>query len=184
MNLNGVMGVGVDVGGTHVVVDAGLHALGSFADPGRARADVVERGSVVRLAGPVANRHSTGQPAEHTETITGPMTLILINDQAEWDVCRCSVRGPVSRRVSESVSGRAEAPRIAGWSLVAGVGRRLAECGLLLLFDWFGSPAWSSIDRWFGLPDRAVWSSPGGDTACAHGELPAAFVDQVVMLVT
>ena len=127
MNLNGVMGVGVDVGGTHVVVDAGLHALGSFADPGRARADVVERGSVVRLAGPVANRHSIGQPAEHTETITGPMTLILINDQAEWDVCRCSVRGPVSRRVSESVSGRAEAPRIAGWSLVAGVGSRASR---------------------------------------------------------
>ncbi len=101
-------------------------------------------------------------------------------------VVRClPLLGPwpcISSGVSESVSGRAEAPRISGWSLVLAAG--LAECGRLVLFDWFGSLAGSPIDGWFGVPDRAVGSSPGGDTTGCHRQSPAAFVDQVMMLLT
>ncbi len=97
-------------------------------------------------------------------------------------VVRClPLLGPwpcISSGVSESVSGRAEAPRISGWSLVLAAG--LAECGLLL-FGWL---VWSPVDGRFGAPDGSVWSSPGGYPAGCHRQSPAAFVDQVVMLLT
>ncbi len=67
MNRNGVI---VGAGG-HMLWP--MQACGSWADSvtlGRARADVVGSGSVVWRAGPVAHRHSTGPPADHTETAT------------------------------------------------------------------------------------------------------------------
>ena len=91
----------------------------------------------------------------------------------------------ISSGVSNSVSGRAEAPErpeSRGWLLV--LAARLAECGLVLLFCWFGSPAGSPVDGWFGVPDRAVWSPPGGYPTGCHGQSAAAFVDEVVMLLT
>ncbi len=80
---------------------------------------------------------------------------------------------------SESVSGRAEAHRISGWSLV--LTAVLAECGLVWLLDRFaGSP----VDCRFGVPYRAVWSPPGGDTTSGHRQSPAAFMNEVVMSFT
>ena len=82
---------------------------------------------------------------------------------------------------SNQVAG---APNRPGFRGGCSGGVRLAECLLVLLcwFRRFGSLVGSPVDGGFGSPDGSVWSPPGGVPAGCHGQFPAAFVDQVVML--
>ena len=157
--------------------DAGLHAFGRLGDRGSSSGRCCGRPRPCckpTLDRAVARSHRINNAV--------PITRVLPNDRGLRDIDRSSVWSMDVYLVGCRVSCRARRSTPDFGVCRAGVDD-LAECWLVLLCR-FGSSAGLPVDRWFGVPDRAVWSSPGGDTTCGHGQLPAAFVDEVVMLLT
>jgi hypothetical protein len=121
------------------------HDLSPWADhPDPLSWTIRAAGNTVQLGRwPVGDTLSPGPKPLHW--IVNTLMSSYLDGIGESDVCRCSVPGRISRRVvgvrcKRSVSGRAEAPRIAGWLLVLTVPSSRVLVGVVLLVrfaDWF-----------------------------------------------
>jgi hypothetical protein len=173
--------------------DAGIHASGGFLRRfgDRARPTHVGSGPVVWVSG-LCCIPTLGWAVSRSRrnSHAGPITRILMNDQGLRDVCCCSVRGrpygPGCRSQSPGSRspGAPERPEFRGDCSLLALAASLAECWLVL-FCWVGSstglPAGLPVDGGFGVPDRAVGSSPGRYTTGCHRQSPAALMNEVMM---
>ena len=136
------MGARVGAGGTQVVVDAGLHALGRLVDRRRGSG----RRCRQRLRGVrgVVNRGPLAHKGSRMSAAVRCVAVCLVG-------------------VSESVAGRAEAPRISGWdSDCRAASRVLVGVALpvpaVRVAGWIAGRSSIRFARWFRLV-AARWRS-------------------------